>query len=70
MNRIGFTAFNQTRMVPVKVYVNGNYVDDKDEFDCTLWVERGEDWYAMIGMKDKRVLVVERDDWIRSPIVA
>jgi hypothetical protein len=62
-----FTAFNQTRLVPVEVYVNGELVDGSD-YQETLWMERGEDWYAFMNDKyrDKRVRVVKREAWLKA----
>lgn len=63
-----YTAFGKTKIVPVKVYIDGKYVDGKEEWDETLWVERGEDWYAFENkkLKGKRVRVIERNIWVRA----
>jgi len=60
-----FTIFGQTRYVPVKVYVNQK-LTDLTEWDDTLWVERGEDWYGLMNSKTKRFRVVTREEWLRS----
>lgn len=67
--RAPYTLFNTTRMCPVVVYKNGVRSDDT-EWDCELWVERGEDWYALSSLKDKRVRVIERTVFLRSPIIS
>lgn len=63
-----YTKFGETRMLPVKVYVDGKFVDNQPIWDEVLWVERGEDWYAFSsrGMKGKRVRVIERSSWIKA----
>lgn len=60
--------FGKTKILPVKVYVDGKYADDNPEWDETLWVERGEDWYAFENkkLKGKRVRVIERNVWVRA----
>jgi hypothetical protein len=57
-------------MVPVVVYVNGYRVPGF-EYSHELWVERGEDWYAMSSpqLRDKRVRVVKREQWLRAKAV-
>lgn len=61
-----YTIFNETKMIKVEVYVNGNKTDDLI-WDDTLWIERGEDWYAMMSsqLKNKRIRVIKREDWLR-----
>lgn len=60
--------FGEARLVPRDIYVNGKRLDDPEEYDEQLWVERPEDLYALIapGMRGKRVLVVRREDWQKS----
>jgi hypothetical protein len=62
-----YSQFNETRLVEVKIMVNGHYTDDT-EWDETLWVERGEDYYAMMHpqYKDKRVRIIDRELFLRS----
>lgn len=66
MKMVPYTAFSQTRMVPLRVYVNGKYDQDATEYEDTLWVERGEDWY---GMRKRPTLVVQREDFIRGELI-
>lgn len=65
MKTAPYTIFGQTKNVPVKI-VN----DDKNtgEWDVELWIERGEDWYALDSpqLKGKRVRIIERDIWLAS----
>lgn len=63
-----FSKFNETRLVEVKVMVDGHYTEDT-EWDDTLWVERGEDYYAMMSpqLKGKRVRIIDRELFLRSP---
>jgi len=62
------TEFGKTKLCPVVVYQNGNKINS-DEWDDTLWIERGEDWYAFSSpdLKNKRVRVIEREIWLRCP---
>jgi len=40
----------------------------KKSWDDTLWIERGEDWYALSYYKrnNKTVRIVTREDWLRG----
>lgn len=66
--RAPYTIFNQTKDVPVAVWYQGKFDPTLTEWDETLWVERGEDWYALSSpqLRDKRVRIVERELWLRS----
>lgn len=61
-----YTAFGQTKQVPIKVMKDGELIKS-DEWDEELWVERGEDWYALSSpqLKGKRVRIIERKIWLR-----
>lgn len=61
-----YTAFGKTKLVPLKVYVNGK-PSTQTWFQQSLWIERGEDWYALAN-KNMQVptLVVERTDWLKA----
>lgn len=65
-----YTKFKETRMIEVEVYKNGNKTEDTT-WEDTLWIERGEDWYALGSpqLKNKRVLVVSREKWLRGKLV-
>ena len=62
-----YTIFNRTATVPLVVYLQNKKIDS-DTWDETLWIERGEDWYALMssGLKNKKVRVIQRDIWIRN----
>jgi hypothetical protein len=49
-------------MVPVVVYLNNKQLKEVFEWDEDLWVERPEDWYALMSesLKYKRVRVIDR----------
>jgi hypothetical protein len=63
-----YTIFNRTKNVPVRVWANNAIQPDLTEWDEELWVERGEDWYALSSpqYKNKRVRIVEREAWLRA----
>ena len=62
------TQFGKTKVVPIRVVLNGEEIDS-GVWDEVLWVERGEDWYALSSsrLKNKRVRIIERDIWLTSP---
>jgi len=62
-----FTMFGKTKIVPFNIMING-YKADGEDYEETLWVDRDEDMYALLSPKyrDKRVLVVRLQDWMRS----
>ena len=71
MKRVPFTKFGKTRLVPLVVVQDGNVVNS-DEWDEVLWVEKaGECDFALLSakMRAKKVLVVYRSSWLKSPIV-
>lgn len=63
-----FTKFGQTRQLPVRVWVNGQFEPGETEWETELWIERGEDWYAFLNpsYRDRAVRVVTRDDWLQA----
>jgi hypothetical protein len=63
-----YTAFGQTRLVEVEVYTNDDGKIESTEWDDELWVERGEDWYAMMSpqLRNKRVRIIRRENWLRG----
>lgn len=69
--RVPFSMFGITKLVPLNVYRNGLKVDSED-YEKTLWVERGEDWYSFGSPEfhNKNVLVVERGDWLKSRVMS
>ena len=69
-DRVPFTMFGKTRLVPRRIAVDG-YTVGGEEWEKELWVERGEDLYALQApqFKGKRVLIVERSEWLRGKAV-
>ena len=65
MYKIKYTAFGKTRMVDVPYLHN---MTENDVHEETLWAERGEDYYGLLSpqLRDKRVAVVERENWLRG----
>lgn len=63
---INYTMFGETRRV---LALKHNMRDDEIVYDEVLWVERPEDFYALSSqqLKNKRVVIVTRDDWMRAP---
>jgi hypothetical protein len=66
MKTAPYTIFGKTKQVPIKV-VQNNETIETDEWDEELWIEIGEDWYALESpqLKGKRVRIIERDTWLR-----
>ncbi len=66
-----YTAFGQTRLVEVEVYTNDDGKIESTEWDDELWVERGEDWYAMMSpqLRNKRVRIIRRENWLRGKVI-
>jgi len=64
-----YTAFGQTKQVPIKVWYQEKEIES-DEWDEDLWIERGEDWYALSSsnLKNKKVRVIERSVWLRCKV--
>jgi len=59
---VDYTAFGKTKSVRVSSLHN---MEDGEVPDEVLWVDRGEDWYALQSpqLKDKKVAVIEGRDW-------
>lgn len=64
-----YTIFNETKSIPVKVWYKNKIDPTITEWDETLWVENATDWYALMSsnLRDKRVRIIERDIWIKTP---
>jgi hypothetical protein len=67
-----YTAFGQTFQVPVVTWTNSK--EDKPakaKWDAELWVERGEDLYALMDpkLKSKTVRVVTREAWLAAQVL-
>lgn len=63
--KVTLTKFGKTRTVNVESIYNMSEDETPDEI---LWVERSEDYYALISpqLKDKKVAVVSRSEWLRA----
>ena len=66
-----YKAFGQTRLVEVEVYTNADGKIEETEWDDELWIERGEDWYAMMSsqLRNKRVRIIRREEWLKSKVI-
>lgn len=60
----------ELRNTPLVVYLN-NVKIDSTEWDVDIWVETSDDLYAISSdaYKDKRVRIVRKSDWKKSPII-
>jgi hypothetical protein len=58
-----YTIFGKTRMVPVRLFLNGAEVKG-DSWDEEIWVERDEDTYGTANGKVIRYVL--REDWLRA----
>lgn len=63
-----YEMFGTKKLLPVVVYYNGHQVDPENGWEETLWIERGEDWYALHSpqLKTKRVRVMTREEWLNA----
>lgn len=62
--KVKATFFGETKIVRAEAY---NMGEDETPEEI-LWVERGEDLYALGSkyMQNKKVAIVRRDDWIKA----
>lgn len=62
-----YTIFGQTRDVVINIVNDPN---NTGEWDAELWIERGEDWYALSSPEliNKRVRIIKRDVWISADL--
>lgn len=67
--KVKYTAFGQTRLVAPRSYHNMTPEESPEEF---LWVEIPEDYYALMSpqLKNKKVAVIDRRDWMKAEIVS
>lgn len=65
-----YKKFGQTRTLPVVVYLNNKQLKEIFEWDEEIWVERPEDWYALMSesLKYKRVRVIDRNEWLKGEV--
>lgn len=69
MKRVPYKIFDEIRMVPLVTYTNQKKDDPpKDDWHDDLWVERDEDWYALMSpsLKNKTVRIISAEEWARS----
>ena len=61
---IEYTAFGKTRLVKAEPY----NMEPTELHEEVLWVERGEEMYALGSpqLKGKRVAIVHRKDWLEA----
>lgn len=67
--RAPFTMFGQTLLLPVVTYTAQRRDHlPKPKWHDTLWIERGEDWYALgsLEWRGKTIRVVHRADWLSA----
>jgi hypothetical protein len=62
--QIDYTAFGKTRKVEVELHNMG----EGEQPEAILWVERGEDYYALLNptYKGKKVAIVTRSNWLNT----
>lgn len=62
-----YKAFGQTKKLPLVVYYKNQPIESM-WYTETLWVERPEDWYALMSdkLKNQRVRVIDRDIWLKA----
>lgn len=60
-----YEMFGKKKLLPVIVYLGGHQVDPEDGWEETLWIERNEDWYALMSqtLKAKRVRIMTKQEW-------
>lgn len=66
MKTAAYTIFGKTKQVPIKIWYKNKQIDS-DTWDTDLWVERNEDWYALMSTElvNKKVRIIERSVWLR-----
>jgi long-subunit acyl-CoA synthetase (AMP-forming) len=67
--KVPYTIFDETKDIELVTYTNGKEDSPpKTTWDDELWIERGEDWYALeyYRRKGKTVRVITREDWLRT----
>lgn len=71
VSTVPYTKFGETRLVPIRVVGPAHVSFGPPRWDAELWVERPEDMYALSSpeLRNKRVLVVRREDWLKAPKV-
>ncbi len=64
MIKIPFTKFNETKNLIVNIYYQNKRIDST-VWDQELYIERDEDWYALMSpqLKDIKVRVITKKEW-------
>ena len=65
--KVKYTKFGKTKLTEAKVFLNSKEIKS-ETWDVDYWIEREEDWYGLMCQElyYKRVLVVERSNWLRG----
>ena len=65
-----FSIFGKTVDVPLNVFFQGKFIESST-FDDDLWVERGEETYALSHPDyfNKKILVVYAEEWRKNLII-
>lgn len=63
-----YTAFGITKHLPVVVYGFHGLLSHETTWDEELWIERGEDWYALQSpeLRSKKVRIITREAWLQA----
>ena len=63
-----YSAFGKVKNIPVVLFKNNQIVQKNVQWDETLWIERDEDYYALMSdtYKNKIVRIVTRESWFQS----
>lgn len=69
-NVIPVYYFGETRLIVPKIVKNNQPVPDPEMgWEVLLVCERPEDYYALMALDSKRVLVIDIKDWRKAPIM-
>jgi hypothetical protein len=62
--KILYRAFGKERLVEIELH----NMTEREPHDLTLWVEREEDYYALMSpeYKNKKVAIITRQNWLRA----
>ena len=67
-----YTIFGKTKNVESTTYTNGKLDEEfNEDYRYTLWVERGEDMYALTRLCEDygTVRVIERQNWLDADLL-
>ena len=64
MESIIYNAFGKIK----KVKIEKHNMSNQENYDEILWVERPEDYYALLNskFKNKKVAIVTRENWMKG----